>query len=94
MDDKWRTVKCLDCNGHGMYLNAGGEPSECITCDMSGVNWIRPERVYYDRSPEDRITRAEWAGGMLLFVVLVALLYGGIFGCAWVDTHAPWLAGR
>ena len=42
MDDKWRTVKCLDCNGHGMYLNAGGEPSECITCDMSGVNWIRP----------------------------------------------------
>ena len=56
--------------------------------------WIRPDRGYYDRSPEDRITRAEWAGGMLLFVVLVALLYGGIFGCAWIDVHAPWLAGR
>lgn len=58
------------------------------------IPWIRGYDSYYDRDPEDRITRAEWAGGMLLFVVLVALLYTGIFGCALIDVHAPWLAGR
>ncbi len=56
--------------------------------------WIRRERVYYGRSPEDRITRAEWAGGMLLFVVMCAMLYCGLNACAWLDVHAPWLVGR
>lgn len=57
-------------------------------------SWVRPYEGYYDREPQDKITRAEWAGGMLLFVVLCALLYCGLFSCAWLDVNAPWLAGR
>jgi len=56
--------------------------------------WIRPYEGYYDRDPEDRITRAEWAGGCLLFVVMCVLLVTGLHACVWLDLHAPWLAGR
>lgn len=57
-------------------------------------SWITRDDDYYRRRAEQRITLAEWGAGALILVVLYALMLGGLNTCAWVDTYAPWLAGR
>ena len=57
-------------------------------------SWITRDDDYYRRRAEQRITLAEWGAGALILVLLYALMLGGLNTCAWVSTHAPWLAGR
>ena len=56
--------------------------------------WIRYDDDHYRRRAEQRITLAEWGAGALILVLLYALMVGGLNACAWIDVHAPWLAGR
>ena len=57
-------------------------------------SWITRDDEYYRRRAEQRVTLAEWGAGALILVVLYALMVGGLNTCAWLDVHAPWLAGR
>ena len=45
VDDKWRTIPCVHCNGYGMVSDyRGGDfngAEECNHCSL-GLIWIRP----------------------------------------------------
>ena len=44
MDDKWRTISCPHCGGHGVTWNPESwfGVEECNECGESGRLWIRP----------------------------------------------------
>ena len=41
IDDKWRTIQCYHCDGHGMYAGWGGEIAEGYLCSQGRI-FIRP----------------------------------------------------
>ena len=37
------SIKCANCNGHGIVSDMAGEPDECLDCGGSGANWQYPK---------------------------------------------------
>ena len=66
MPVEWRTLRCTDCNGHGIYDSWNGEEmviQDCQTCGGGGRNWVTPSGVVaqYPGGPFlGSGARAEW----------------------------------